>query len=187
MTTSRATPPRTEAGRAATALDVDLLETALREGLGFRRGHATIYIFGHPFDSLSAAQRLHDTLVRLSASPAPKEGERPAAESVEPAEGDVQRRCWTIQGPDPISQCIFYNGHSGDHDFGTPTACGIPLGQGPATCMRRVGHDGYHEWTEAAPKEGERCAKCGVSFGMHPGIDHRFAAERPADPPESTR
>jgi hypothetical protein len=37
------------------------------------------------------------------------------AEVVEPAEGDVQRRCWTIFGPDPIGQCSLFNGHDGPH------------------------------------------------------------------------
>lgn len=39
------------------------------------------------------------------------------AREVPPVEGETQRRCWTILGPDPISQCVFFNGHEGEHDF----------------------------------------------------------------------
>lgn len=36
-----------------------------------------------------------------------------------PLPGDEQRRCWTLLGPEPTAQCLLYNGHAGDHDFGT--------------------------------------------------------------------
>lgn len=36
-----------------------------------------------------------------------------------PAEGDTQRRCWTITTADgDYAQCWLFNGHPGDHQWG---------------------------------------------------------------------
>lgn len=40
-----------------------------------------------------------------------------------PADGDIQRRCWTLyMHPDGNGQCRLFNGHEGDHDFGGTSA-----------------------------------------------------------------
>ena len=62
----------------------------------------------------------------------------PPVPAAPPTEGDEQRRCWQILGPEPISQCALYNGHDGDHWFGeaVPAAPGLddPLDvNGPET------------------------------------------------------
>lgn len=69
------------------------------------------------------------------------------ADTVPPAEGDIQRRCWTIYGPEPISQCVLFNGHDGDHDFG-------------GTHHRQAGELGHEDFGE--PFHEAICSRCGL-------------------------
>ncbi len=67
------------------------------------------------------------------------------ATATPPVEGEVQRRCWTILGPDPISQCVFFNGHEGDHWFGTTKGRWVPEGEaccGPAAQIDHIRGEG---------------------------------------------
>ena len=62
------------------------------------------------------------------------------AEALSPEDNDIQRRCWTIQGPDPISQCVFFNGHEGQHWFGTTEGRWVPEGEACCSLAAQVIH-----------------------------------------------